>query len=670
MPIPKFPFIPHGADYNPEQWPEETWDEDVQLMQKAGVNIATLPVFGWGNLQLDEETWNFDWLDKVIDKLHAGGIRICLATATAAVPPWIDQKYPDVLRVDGDGRKQHHGGRHTFCPHSDNFRRLSTGLARKMAERYGKHPAVLLWHISNEYGQKCYCEKCSAAFREWLKQRYGTLDEVNHRWNMAFWGQTYTDWSQIEAPITIAQRSFQGLLIDYDRFASDSILECCKAEAAVLRELTPNLPITTNMMGAFKPLDYHRWAKELDVISWDSYPPRNAPPFDTAFKHALMRGLKEGQPWMLMEQTPSQQNWQPYNSLKRPGVMRLWSYQAMAHGADSVMYFQWRRSPGAQEMLHGAVVEHAARTDARVFQEVSALGAELVALGDKTLETRVEADVAILFDWDNWWAVEYSSGPSIEAKYPAACVEVYGSLHDLNITTDIVSPFADLSPYRVVIAPMLKMVKPGFSEAISAFVEAGGTFLTTYFSGIVDETDRSFPNGYPGPLAKLLGIWVEEIDALSPGETNAVTYRHEHFDCGSFCDRIRLEGAEALGTYEKEFYAGEPAITRNGRSYYVGTKLTPDGWRKLLSDICREAGALPCFLNAPVAGVEVLRRSADGRSHVYLLNHNADPVGVPLPPGKFTDLLTGRSISGSLRLERYGVAILDDSSRPPKAQNH
>jgi beta-galactosidase len=409
------------------------------------------------------------------------------------------------------------------------------------------------------------------------------------------------------------------------------------------------------MMGTFKPLDYHRWAEALDIVSWDSYPARNSPPVDAAFKHALLRGMKGGQPFMLMEQTPSSQNWQAYNSLKRPGVMRLWSYQAMAHGADSVMYFQWRRSPGAQEMFHGAVVEHAGRSDVRVFREVAALGAELKKLGTKTLGAPVASDVAVLFSWENWWAVEYSSGPSVALEYVPACMDVFESLSRLGINTDVVSPEADWSKHKVVIAPVLKMVKPGFAEKVRRFVEGGGVFLTTYFSGVVDETDRAFTNGYPGPLAPILGIWVEEMDTLPPSEFNSARYKGRSFPCNLLFDLIRLEGAEALAVYEKDFYAGKPVITRHsvgsGQAYYVGSNLNAEGWDVLLGDITGEVG-IPA--RRPPTGVEVVRRG----NIDYWLNHNAAEVTVTLSEGRFVDLLTDSVYEGTLKLPGYGVALL------------
>jgi beta-galactosidase len=664
-----FPAIFHGGDYNPEQWPEAVWDDDVRLMQEAHVNIATVPVFGWVSLQPDEETFTFEWLDRVIEKLHAGGVRICLATATASTPAWLDQKYPDVLRVDSHGNRVKHGGRHTFCPNSPNFRRLASGLAEQLARRYGTNPAVAVWHISNEYGNACYCPQCAAAFRVWLKERYGSLDEVNRRWCTRFWGHTYTDWSQIDTPSHDGERSMQALLIDYDRFQSQSILDCCCLERDAIRKHSPAIPITTNMMGPFKPLDYQKWAKELDIVSWDSYPWRGAKPADIAFNHSLMRGLKEGLPWMLMEQTPSQQNWQAYNSLKRPGVMRLWSYQAMAHGADAIMYFQWRRSRGACEKFHGAVVEHAGRTDARVFQEVAALGRELESLGKQTIGARVKAHAAVLFDWEIWWAQEYQNGPSVDLKYVNQARSFFAALHAQGIPTDIVSPEADLSGYDLVIAPVLYMVKPGIAEKLEAFVRGGGTFLTTYFSGIADETDLIFEGGYPGPLREMLGIWAEEIDILSPQESNSIVFKHafgtldgEH-RCEHICDLIHLEGAEALAAYGQDFYAGRPALTVNrfgkGRAYYLAAQVPAETLAPLVGQLAAEAGIAPPLGHRAPSGVEVMPRvTPGGDTQIYVLNHNAAPVSVSLPGGSFTDLISGKTCREDLELAGYGVAIL------------
>ncbi|MBO9599675.1 MAG: beta-galactosidase, partial [Cohnella sp.] len=571
------PKIWYGGDYNPDQWEKPVWDEDLRMFKLAGIDVATLNVFAWALNQPDEETYTFDWLDEMMDKLHADGAGVCLATSTGAHPAWMAKRYPDVLRVDFDGRKRKFGGRHNSCPNSPTYRKYSVRMAEKLAERYKDHPALLIWHVSNEYGGYCYCDNCAESFREWLKARYGSLDVVNRVWNTRFWGHTFYDWDEIVPPNALSEEwrgwngrtatNFQGISLDYCRFQSDSLLECYKLEYEAPKKHTPDVPVTTNMMGAFKELDYQKWAKHLDVVSWDNYPSLDTPFSYTAMMHDLMRGLKEGQPFMLMEQTPSQQNWQPYNSLKRPGVMRLWSYQAVAHGADTVMFFQLRRSIGACEKYHGAVIEHVGHEHTRVFRECAELGAELQKLGDAVLDSRVQSKVAILFDWDNWWAVELSSGPTIALKYVEEAHKFYDALYKAGISADMIGVDADLGGYDVVIAPVMYMVKPGVADRIERFVSDGGKFITTYFSGIVDENDRVTLGGYPGELRKVLGIWSEEIDALLPSQSNRIVMKRAaqglqpSYASSMLCDLVHSEGAEVVAEYGEDFYKGMPALT-------------------------------------------------------------------------------------------------------------
>jgi beta-galactosidase len=660
---PKVPFIWHGGDYNPEQWPPETVDEDIALMRQCHYNLATVGVFSWVALQPAEDRWTFEWLDTVFEKLAAGGRYVCLATPTAAQPAWMSQRYPDVLRSDGTGRRKHHGLRVNFCPNSPNYRRLATQVATRLAERYGRHPALVAWHVSNEYGGECMCEICAEAFRTWLKARYGSLDEVNQRWWTAFWSHTYTDWSQIEPPYTDGESLTHGLNIDYRRFQSDSLLECFKLERDALRAVTPGIPITTNMMGTYQALDYRAWAPEVDVISWDCYPWPSAYPGDIAFLHDLNRGLKDGRPFMLMEQTPSSQNWQPVNALKRPGVLRLWSYLAVAHGADTVMYFQWRRGRGGTEKFHGAVVEHSGRADTRVFREVTALGEELEQLGDKIVGAGTTARVAVLFDWNNWWAIDDAVGPIKEKAYVATVRKHYNALWRRNMPIDVVFSDSDLGRYDVLIAPMLHMVKPGVGERIEAFVQRGGTFVTTYFSGVVDETDLAF-EGYPGPLRRVTGVWAEEIDALYEGQHNHIvmTDGSGSYTCARLCDIIHPEGATVLATYGEDFYAETPAVTENrfgrGKAYYIAS----DPEERFLDDfyvrILEQHGIEP-LLETP-AGVEVTLRETDTGPLLFILNHNAGPEQVTLPSGRrYYDLLGDVEVSGAFELDGYDVRILE-----------
>jgi beta-galactosidase len=659
---PQAPFIWHGGDYNPEQWPPATWDEDMVLMQASHFNVATVGVFSWVALQPGEDTFTFEWLDTVLEKLHAAGRSVCLATPTAAQPAWMSQKYPDVLRSDNTGRRNHHGQRVNYCPNSPNYRRFAAQIATKLAERYGRHPALLIWHISNEYGGNCMCETCAIAFRAWLQRRYRGLDELNARWWTAFWSHTYTDWSQIEPPYPNGEHLTHGLTIDYKRFQSDSMLECYKIERDAIRAVAPGVPITTNLMGTYPHLDYRAWAPEMDVIAWDCYPWPSADPGDIAFLHDLTRGLKDGQPFILMEQTPSSQNWQPVNALKRPGVLRLWSYLAVAHGADTVMYFQWRRGRGGCEKFHGAVVEHSGRSDTRVFREVSELGDELERLGTATLGAATPARVAVLFDWNNWWAIDDAIGPIRQKEYVATVRKHYRALWRRNVPVDVVFSDSDLSGYDVLVAPMLHMVKAGLAERIAELVARGGAFVTTYFSGVVDETDLAF-EGYPGPLRQLLGIWVEEIDALYEGQVNQIvmTDGSGSYTCGRLCDIIHSEGARILAAYGDDFYAGTPVLTENtigqGQAYYIASdpeeRFLDDFYGRILAE-----RAIAPLLDAP-SGVELALRETAERRLLFVLNHSPAARTIVLPSEqRYVELLNGDEITETLALAGYDVRIL------------
>ncbi|WP_433752699.1 beta-galactosidase [Paenibacillus amylolyticus] len=669
----KLPKMFYGGDYNPEQWDHETHLEDLRMFQLAGIDIATINVFSWALIQPDEVTYRFEELDQLINRLYENGVYICLATSTAAHPAWMAKKYPDVLRVDADGRKRKFGGRHNSCPNSPTYRKYVEKIADKLAERYKDHPAVLVWHISNEYGGECYCDNCEKAFRVYLKERYQTLEKVNKAWNTNFWGHTFYDWDEIVLPSNLSEHwgnnnsTFQGISLDYSRFNSDSMLDCYLLEYDAIKKHIPESVVTTNLMGFFKQLDYFKWAKYLDIVSWDSYPGLATPVSFTAMAHDLMRGLKDGQPFMLMEQTPSQQNWQPYNSLKRPGVMRLWSYQSVAHGADTIMFFQLRRSIGACEKYHGAVIEHAGHENTRVFREVAELGKELQLLGDTTLDASVESKVAIVFDWDNWWAIEKSSGPTVALNYVDQIHKYYAAFFRRNIQVDIISVDTDMSKYDIVLAPVLYMVKPGFAAKLEKYVEAGGTFLTTFFSGIVNENDLVTTGGYPGELRKLLGIWVEEIDALLPEQKNRIVLKETYGDlegeygCGMLCDLLHSEGAEVIAEYGDDFYKGMPVVTRNtfgqGEAWYVASD--PD--ERFLDGLLGQLAAaknVDSLLETP-EGVEVSARTKDGKPYLFVMNHNATTQSYDLGRAKAYDLLTNRELSGNVEIEARGVQLLE-----------
>lgn len=660
--------IYYGGDYNPEQWPEEVWAEDMRLFKKAHINLVTLNVFSWAALQPDEETYSFEKLDRIMELVRENGLKVCMATSTGAHPAWMAKRHPDILRTEFNGMKRKFGGRHNSCPNSPTYRKYAPRLAKELAKRYKDYDNIVAWHVSNEYGGECYCENCEKAFQKWLKKRYGTVEEMNRSFNTSFWGHTFYDWDEVVVPNLLSEHfdmdrtMFQGISLDYRRFNSDSILECFKLEYDEIRKEMPGVPITTNLMGFYKPLDYQKWADEMDFISWDSYPQPADSPAVVALNHDLMRGIKEQQSFVLMEQTPSVTNWHPYNRLKRPGEMALLSYQAAAHGADAIQFFQLRRSIGACEKYHGAVIDHAGSEDARVYREVAKLGEELHRLGDTFLEGRTPSEVAIVFDWDNWWAVEYSAGPSILMKYLDAVRDYYSAAFEQNVPVDIISVKDDLSPYKVVIAPLLYMTKEGYAEKITDYVEQGGTFITTYFSGIVDEHDLVL-GAYPGRLREVLGIWVEEQDALPEGEQNHFVYEGTLYPAEILCDMLHTEGAESLSRYEEDFYRGMPALTKNnygkGTAYYVATRSNPEFYEKFLKDVLSASGVKP-VMETP-DGVEAAVRDNEKGRTLFLLNHNAAPAKVALNKD-CEDLLSGSRYKAGeeLEMEGRGVFILHE----------
>lgn len=591
----------YGGDYNPEQWPEEIWEEDMRLFKLAGIDEVTLNVFSWAALQPSEDTYNFEKLDKIMDLVEANGLKVFLATSTAAHPAWMAKRHPDILRTEFSGMKRKFGSRHNSCQNSPTYQKYSVLLAKKLAERYGERECVIGWHICNEYGGECYCENCEKQFRVWLKEKYGTIEEVNKAWDTSFWGHTFYDWDEIVLPNMLSEHfepdrtTFQGISLDYRRFNSEGMLKCYQAEAAAIRSVVPDAKITTNLMGFYKPLDYQMWAKPMDFISWDNYPANEDPYSRIAMNHDLMRGIKGGQPFVLMEQTPSVTNWLAYNALKRPGVMRLWSYQAMAHGADAVLFFQMRRSIGACEKYHGAVIDHVGTENTRVFREISQLGKELQQLGDKTLGARSRAKAAILVDWDNWWAIEYSAGPSRDLKYLDEVFLYYRALEEQNYAVDI--------------------------------------------------------------------IGVEESDALPRDKRNHFMYGGVSCEASLLCDLMHLEGARELASYEEDFYAGTPVITENsfgaGKAYYVGTRSSQEFYRMFMRERMEEKGISP-VLEAP-EGVEATERFKDGKGVMFVLNHNDEETVFVLNEAR-KDLLTGEQYEGGtvVTLEAKGVMLLEN----------
>ncbi|MFF8593071.1 beta-galactosidase [Streptomyces sp. NPDC015220] len=640
-----------GGDYNPEQWPEDTWHEDVRLMRDAGVNSVTLGVFSWSTLEPRPGAREFGRLDKLMDLMHEHGVGVVLATPTSSPPPWLGRLHPDTLPRDADGRTEWWGGRQHFSHSSATYRRYAAAITEDLAARYAGHPALTMWHINNEYCTYDYGDEAAAAFRRWLRARYRTLDALNTAWGTAFWSQGYDSWDGVLPPRHAHYLKNPTQVLDFHRFTSDMLLECYLAERDIVRRHTPHLPVTTNFMPLWSGQDGWRWAEEEDIVSVDLYPDPRDP---LGAQHgALVQDLTRSQargPWMLMEQAAGPVNWRRVNHPKPPGLNRLWSLQAVARGADAVCYFQWRQSRQGAEKFHSAMVGHAGE-EGRAFKEVKRLGAELGRLAGAVPGTRVTADVAILLDWNSWWAGSQEARPSALVDLPAVLHAWHRALWEAHLTTDFAHPEHDLSAYRVVVAPQLYLLTDDAIDNLLAYVEGGGTLVAGFLTGVADQDDRVRPGGMDARLRELFGIRVlHEWWPLEEGEG---------VECaGGLRGTLWSEEIEAADTvaetvpYEGGELDGLPAVLRRGRAWYVSTLPEPAALRALLTRVTDGAGARPVLDGLP-AGVEAVRRGG----LLFLLNHGREPVAVDVP-GAHRDLLTGAAVTDRITLGRHGAAVL------------
>ena len=669
--FPKIPALLHGGDYNPDQWLDrpDILEEDIKMMKKAGVNTATVGVFSWSALEPQEGNFQFGWLHDIMDKLYENGIYTVLATPTGARPAWMDEKYPSVLRVEKDGRRNHHSGRHNHCMSSLEYRSLVEKMDTKLAQEFGNHPGLILWHISNEFGGECYCENCKKRFQEYLREKYhNNIEELNKQWWTSFWSRRFDSFEQIEPPYDNGEHSILGLNLDWKRFNSWNMKDYLAFERRILKKYTPQVPATANFMKLFEQLDYVDLAKEIDIISWDGYPSWNndyETPADTAaelsFDHTVMRSLKKDKPFMLMESTPSLVNWHSVNKLKRPGILRASSIQTIGCGSDTVQYFQWRKGRGAAEQFHGAVVDHLGRNDTRVFKEVSEVGEILKKLAPVT-GSKVMSKAAVLFDWSNRWAIKDMQGMARDTKKYEKEVRKFYNIHlKKGINADIVFPLEDLSSYSLVVLPMYYAVSKEAGEWLKEYVKNGGTVVATYLTAYVNENTLAYLGGFPGAgLGEVFGLYAEELDTLYPTDSNAVLMKDGNKALvEDYCELIKLTGAEVLGTYESDFYAGMPAVTVHsygkGKAYYIGTRMEETDLIKFFTPIWSECGIKEKELPE---GVEYLTRTAeDGSTFDFYVNYNATPATVQLAKNG-TNLLNGEAVSGKVEILPFNAVVV------------
>jgi beta-galactosidase len=661
----------HGGDYNPEQWLDhpEILKKDIEMLVESGCNVVSLGIFSWSTLEPEEGVFRFEWMEKIINDLYENGISVILATPSGARPKWLADRYPEVLRVDEHLHRNLFGARHNHCYTSPVYREKTRIVNRKLAEKFGSHPGVILWHISNEYGGECHCPLCQEAFRGWLKERYGTIENLNKKWSTTFWSHTYQSFDQIESPSPRGENGLHGLNLDWRRFVTYQTTDFIRHEVRAVREGNSQLPVTANLMYDFVPLNYFELAKELDVVSWDTYPTWHKnevleTAYDNAMYHDLMRSLKN-KPFLQMESCPSSTNWQGVSKLKKPGILFAQSMQAIAHGGEGALYFQIRQSRGASEKFHGAVIDHYGGNDTRVFKEVTKVGKTLKQISEIAGST-MKSRVAILFDWESRWAMEDSQGPRNKGLFYHETVrKYYRAFRKQGLGVDLIDMTCPLDGYDLVAAPMLYMFRCGFEDKVRSFVENGGTFVMSYWSGIADETDRCFLGGTPHGLMDVMGLRSTEIDGLYDWESNAGVPAEGNalgltktYTCKNLCDLVDLQGAEALLTYENDFYAGMPALTRHtykkGSAWYVAADFEEDFQVDFIKKLVESAGIEKLVPGEIPDGLEVTMREKDGVQYYIYQNFSKVPVELPLPEGE-CHFLYGKA---GAPLDVYDLAVV------------
>lgn len=664
--VTRYPHFLHGGDYNPDQWlsyPQVLADDPI-FMQKAHCNAMSLGIFAWATLEPEEGVYCFDEMDKIVENLTSHGIRLVMATPSAARPRWLAEKYPEVRLVNKRGVRESFNTRHNFCPSSPIYREKVRAINREIAKRYGDR--VILWHISNElaghFPHTCYCERCRQGFRDWLKGKYnGDLAALNHAWWAGFWSHQVTDWAQIDPPMDNGEPDniMTGLHLDWMNYTTHLFADFLQMEADALREFTPHVPVTANLMGLPMTLDYDQLAKSMDVVSWDSYPQWHAPNHDfvavlTAFNHDYFRALKR-KPFLLMESTPSNTNWQAISKLKRPGMHKLSSLQVIAHGGDSVQYFQWRKGRGGSEKFHGAVIDHDMKAEGRVFEDVREVGLTLERI-DEVCGTSVKAEVAVVMDHRSAWALQNASGfQNADKGYFGTCVKHYTRFWEKGVNVDVIGANAPLDGYKLLVCPMLYSLDEQAIENIRAFVEAGGTVVGTYATGYANDTDLCYLGGFPGgALKEVFGLVANEIDTLYYEERNGVTMDGVSYPVQDYCELITPTTATVLGTYDRDFYAGKPAVLKNtygkGTAVYVGAR--DDG--ELMKAVY---AALLQTLEIPTYDLPELVTVHSRENYLFVENYNAEPHTVTVG-GEYTDLETGERLQDTVSVDGYGIRIL------------
>ncbi len=655
----------HGGDYNPDQWLDrpEILKEDLRLMKQAGVNVVTLGVFSWSSYEPKEGVYQFEWLDSVMDQLYENGIYVILSTPSGAKPPWMAKKYPQTMRVREDRMRHLYSDRENQCNSSEIYREKVRIIDEKLAERYHDHPALIMWHISNEIYGTCHCDLCQENFRKWLKRKYGTIDELNRQYWSSFWSHRYTDWSELESPAAgIGEQAVHGLILDYKRFYSDLTVDFIEQEVKAIRKYSKDIPVTTNTFHHDCGVNLSDLAKAIDVASWDLYPRWHcardkSTEWDCAvsasFDLDYCRSMKH-KPFYLMESVPSVPSQFEVSKLKRPGMHLLSSVQAIASGSESVQYFQWRKGRGGYEKFHGAVLSHNGSGDTRVFRDVCEVGKTLKEWSEiKGAVT--ESKVAVIYDWENFSAL--SGQVSLKNKkknFRMMVHEYYEALLKQYVSVDIISQKDDFSKYQLIVAPNLYLFQNDTPEKIRRFVEAGGSVVLSVYSGLVNENDLAYEGYPPFGLNDVFGIRSEEVDSICDDEYNTITYHGKRYQVSDYCDLLLENGAEYMAVYERDFYKGMAAVTRHeygkGMAYYVAGHMEKAFLEKFFKEVIQKIN-IPKIISSPyVSDVMVKERMKNKVRYLFLMNFSTE---------KRTVYYQGREIS----LDGYGWNIIREDGR-------
>jgi beta-galactosidase len=661
-----------GVDYYPEHWPEERWPIDARMMAEAGFNVVRLAEFAWSKMEPSEGQFEFDWLDRAIAILHSHDIKVVLGTPTASPPPWLMGKSPELFRVREDGVRVTFGNRREYCPNNAIYHLYTGRIVTKMAEHYANHPAVIGWQIDNEFGDRCYCSTCAQTFQIWLRSKYEALEELNQKWGTVFWSHIYNDWSEIPLPLTTGGSPNPGLALDFYRFCSDSYVTYQQMQIDILRTKCPDHFITHNLMGfSYDRLNYFDLARNLDFVAWDNYPrmqwtmEKGVEPSLYALSLATMRGLKSKNIWV-MEQQAGPGGWEMLSVTPRPGELRLWAYQSIAHGADAIVFFRWRTARfGTEQYWHG-LLDHDSLPSRR-YEEIKRMGAEIKEVGGEIFGSQVQSPAAMMLSYDSRFAFQIQPN-NPRFSYPDHFHQIYRAFYQQHASLDVIAPNADLSSYKLIIAPALHIVEDAIAENLKLYVQAGGTLVVTQRTGVKDESNTVVNRRLPGLLAEVCGVEIEEYDSLSSHMQNSVEFTTSELTNGTcptvgvLCDILKPTSATVVARYTQDYYAGKPAITLNqfgaGRAVYIGAVGTADLYEPLATWLLDTAGVQNAFITP--LGVEVTQRKQEDKSLHFILNHNDSPQTVHLKR-PYMHLLNRLQLQGDVQVAPYDVLILASS---------